>query len=251
MSNNRLLVVGPSRDFDTVHARVSQGTRTVSVRCDRPDQLATTLANARRERFGNQLIDVLDIHDHSFNNGMALGSEILFDVDDSFSLVGAGVAGALRRHLSDTAHLRLLGCDVIYESDYGAPPSSAQLLPRRCLLVWLADLLGRERIVSGTNLVLNSDSFDEDGLRAGIARKGLFSSLAAIHGDPCSFSEQGRRIARLLSLKQTPEADTSFVQGTSQTDTEVTRDIGSGVAPLNAMVASCKCVAPVATQDDP
>jgi hypothetical protein len=202
---NRLLIVGDSPSFDDVADLVTTGSTCVVERCASPSDLLLTVANARLTHFRGDFIDVLDIHDHSSENGMLLGAkgDSLFDVTDGV-LVGAELARNLGAHLRATAHLRLLGCDVVFESNEpkAATPKAvcgllARHLDRRYLLIALAESLGSLRIVLGTNCNVNYYSFTAEGLGTSIEQGGLFSSLAAVHADPCGFTVQGERLERL------------------------------------------------------
>lgn len=225
MTSNRLLVVCDLTSFDDVAALVGGGSTFAVARCSSPAQLLLTVATARLDHFQGDVIDILDIHDHSVNNGMQLGSkqEVLFDVVDG-RLYGTDLAIALGNHLRDTAHVRLLGCDVAFESDAAPPTADADVrdllarhLDRRFLLVALADALGQRRIVFGTNCVIDYYSFTSEGLGRSIEQLGLFSSLAAVHADPCAFGAQGELLRHLRSHERPLEPAQTAQRAASRT----------------------------------
>lgn len=168
-------------EIDRIAATHQSGTAYSSVvRCDGADNLLQALEVIVEHK---GLIDILDILDHGAPGGILLGKEILFqcgqeDLNVSPSSNGSGtlkllhgskVAPKLNRFLADTAQVRLLGCDTALDES------------GRQLLLWLAQLIGGNRVVMGTIDRVYEKDFDP---RQGFAleREILYSSMAALDG---------------------------------------------------------------------
>lgn len=126
-------------------------------------------------------IEILDIIDHAGPGRQYIGEEVLFDGGDDVCapLHGAAVAAAISEQLTETCHVRLLGCATAA----GAASAEGNAFGRgRLLLFKLARELGRRRIVFGTLRPTHVLDFTASSLEPRLEAEILFSSLAAIDG---------------------------------------------------------------------
>ena len=134
------------------------------VRCETPHHFVESLRRLTRK---GRRIEVLDLLDHGAPGGMMMGNKILFLVRDRKLEIGGAIAKAAAPHLSETGHLRLLGCET------------ALSLQGQHLLLHLSAALGRNRVVSGTIDRVRGKYFKVD--RGFTQSEGLlYSSLAAL-----------------------------------------------------------------------
>lgn len=173
----RLFVVGvPSGGKDSLLDDVAgkvRGSATIVQRCASADELvAFVAAHGRRKR----KVDVLDIFDHGKAGVQELTGKVLFQATTNKCdrLVGADVACALAPHLRETAHVRLLGCNVAAPN---VPPKGGS---GRLLLWQLAEALGAWRTAFGAIKSTTCDDFDGDGFLQRLEQTFLFSSLGAM-----------------------------------------------------------------------
>lgn len=155
-------------DIEAVAAQVRGPPPTVA-RCNGLDDVvqAVRTAGARRS------IERLDLLDHGAEGIQSMGDSILFESDASPAspLLGREIALQIAPYLSETAQVRLLGCNT------GEGPRG------RLLLLKLARLLGRHRTVFGMiDRVIEAD-FDPDGYAPVMEHQRLFSSDAALEGE--------------------------------------------------------------------
>ncbi|HSR99349.1 MAG TPA: hypothetical protein VLM79_19995 [Kofleriaceae bacterium] len=191
--SNTLLVAGrrpedtsPSvYDMDEVENK-SIHTRTFRVlRCDSPPDLLDLVASEVRAR---GKLDILDLYDHGNIGGMLMGDDVLFatDSDVASSLVNEDLARGLREFLSETAHVRLLGCST--------SAANGPSLEARLLLLKLADALGGHRMAFGTITPIQTSDFGHFGFRRDVEIVKLFSSAAALDSEPPLPEGRGRNI---------------------------------------------------------
>ncbi len=155
-------------DIYMVADRVDPGESHV-VRCRRPEELPDKL-----ERLGARgRIAQLDIFDHGAEGMQMLGAGALFasDAVPGSELVGLPLAARLAPYLTETAQVRLLGCNT-GEGKAG-----------RLLLLKLARALGERRIVFGTIDRVVEDDFDRAGYARVMEHQRLFSSVAALDAE--------------------------------------------------------------------
>jgi hypothetical protein len=155
-------------DIEAVAAHVRGPPPTVA-RCNGPDDVVQAVRGAAA--WGS--IDRLDLLDHGAEGIQSMGASILFESDASpaSQLVGREIALQIAPYLSETAQVRLLGCNTA-EGPAG-----------RLLLLKLARLLGGHRTVFGMiDRVIEAD-FDPDGYAPVMERQRLFSSDAALEGE--------------------------------------------------------------------
>jgi Domain of unknown function (DUF4347) len=155
-------------DIDAVAAHV-RGPPPGVARCTGLDDFVTAVRRAAAAR----RIERLDILDHGAEGIQSLGQTILFESDGSpdSPLLGAEIARMLPPYLSETAQVRLLGCNTA-EGPAG-----------RMLLLKLARILGGHRTVFGMmDRVIEAD-FDADGYAPVMEHQRLFSSDAALEGE--------------------------------------------------------------------
>ena len=147
-------------------SKTSDGWYTVVRPCASVSDLIKIVEGVARVR----KIDVLDILDHGAGGGIMLGDGLLFLLKDG-KLTGADTARQLASSLSETAQVRLLGCETALESQAGSG---------QALLLALAHVLGKNRIVFGTlGRVRPSKHFHPDkGFL--LVQELLYSSLQAI-----------------------------------------------------------------------
>lgn len=151
-------------DIHMVAERVDAGDTHV-VRCRRPEELP-----AKLERLGaRRRITRLDVFDHGAEGMQMLGAGALFASDalPGTELVGIELARRIEPYLTETAQVRLLGCNT-GEGRAG-----------RLLLLKLARALGG-RIVFGTIDRVAEDDFDRGGYARVMEHQRLFSSAAAL-----------------------------------------------------------------------
>lgn len=158
--------------------------------CNSPSNLIEIVEDLAR--FGP--IDVLDIVDHGAAGGMMMGQEILFLFEDGKLTKGEGTARCLANSLSQTAHVRLLGCRTACEA--GARSG-------RSLVLAVAQLMGANRVVFGTiERVRSMKHFSqENGFL--LEQNLLYSSLAAIDAYAPSATARVRVIDQNFTLFQT------------------------------------------------
>jgi hypothetical protein len=139
------------------------------VRCKRPADLPEKLA-----RLGARgRVTRLDVFDHGAEGMQMLGDDALFASDalPGSALVGHELARQLEPYLTETAQLRLLGCNT-GEGKAG-----------RMLLLKLARALGGSRIVFGTIDRVVAGDFDRQGYARVMEHQRLFSSIAALDAE--------------------------------------------------------------------
>ncbi|MEZ4399029.1 MAG: DUF4347 domain-containing protein [Kofleriaceae bacterium] len=183
----------PDAFMDEVAAYCAASQLVTVVRCERLADFAATIAAVADGR----VIDVLDIFDHGAAGTMWLGDGILFqsNADPASPLVGAAHAQAIARCLAPCAQVRLLGCDVAAQP-IGAPVAAAEA--GRLLLVKLARVLGRHRVVLGTIRDIGPALWTPDGLHPDAADDTFFSSLAALDGVPPSLAARVEHLGALV-----------------------------------------------------
>jgi hypothetical protein len=155
-------------DIHMVAERVDSGDTHV-VRCRQPAELPDKL-----ERLGaRRRVTRLDIFDHGAEGMQMLGAGALFASDalPRTELVGLELAKRIEPYLTDTAQIRLLGCNT------GEGKSG------RMLLLKLARALGGNRIVFGTIDRVVEDDFDGAGYARVMEHQRLFSSVAALDAE--------------------------------------------------------------------
>jgi hypothetical protein len=162
-------------------------------RCDSPDDLIDIVAGDAQAR---GKIDILDFYDHGSIGGMLLGDDVLFHSDGNqySQLVNEDIARSLSEFLSETAHVRLLGCSTA--------AADGPSLEARLLLLKLSNALGAHRVAFGTIEPVVVDDFGSYGLRRDVEIAKLYSSLSAIDFEPPSPTLRGRSIdaTRLKAL---------------------------------------------------
>lgn len=171
----------PDVDMDDVEKLVRPTAARLVRRCDTPSELIFHVESVAQT---HGLIDVLDIFDHGRSGAQQLGSKILFESDElaNSPIENAYLAAHLRPFLSNTAHVRMLGC------------RTARSAAGRFLLVKLAVLFGGRRVVFGTVDGIETDDFDVAGFETRLERTKLFSSLAAIDGIAPTKKERDRHL---------------------------------------------------------
>lgn len=172
-------------DMETVAARVPH-----ALRCRSPRDLVTIVDEAVA-RIG--MLDVLDLFDHGTQGVQAMGDDVLFasDYDPDSDLTNLEIARALDRSLKPFAYVRLLGCKTALESGVRSG---------RMLLIKLARVLGRHRVVFGTNDTIYHTAFDADGFVTTQELRFLYSSLAAIDAPA---PENDARMANIMKIRKT------------------------------------------------
>jgi hypothetical protein len=119
-----------------------------------------------------------------------MGSSILFhsDNDPGSVMYGISIAKQITDYLTNTAHIRLLGCSTAQE-----------LNPLHCegrlLLLKLARELGAYRTVFGTLAAVGVTDFGPRGLKQNVETERLFSSHAALDWHSPSYH------ARLVNIE--------------------------------------------------
>ena len=188
-----LLVIG--RDLGEVAARVMLGGGggwEVHYPCDSPAAFAAILA---AQPDGS--IERLDVCDHGGPGFLMLGDAPLFhsDRDPESPLGNMELAIGMRRKLTATAQVRLLGCDTA--GRWGRRREG------RLLLLKLARLLNEQteprahRLVFGTITGVQASDFDEQGLLYTSALTLLFSSNSALDHDAPTYESRLDRVAVL------------------------------------------------------
>lgn len=155
-------------DIEAVAAQV-RGPPPSVARCDGLDDVLQAVRGAA----AREPIDRLDLLDHGAEGIQSMGDAILFESDASPAspLGGRDLARQLAPYLSETAQVRLLGCNTA-EGPRG-----------RLLLLKLARLLGGHRTVFGMiDRVVEAD-FDAEGYAPVMEHQRLFSSDAALEGE--------------------------------------------------------------------
>lgn len=187
-----LLIIG--RDLGEVAARVliGGGAWEVHYPCNSPAELAAILG---AQRDGS--IDRLDLCDHGGPGFIHLGERLLFasDRDPESPLENTELAIGMRRKLTATAQVRLLGCDTA--GRWGRRREG------RLLLLKLARLLNEQtepranRIVFGTITGVQPSDFDEHGLLHASELTLLYSSYCALDTDAPTYDARLDRVAAL------------------------------------------------------
>src|SRR6185503_672975 len=196
---NMLLIIGwrtpnatPSTALmNEVAKKVQPNERFFMRRCHTPSALPGIIDDVVA-RYGP--IDVLDLYDHGGDGHQRMGDQQLFRSDGTQTgpLIGEDIALAIAPRLTETAHVRLIGCDT----------SSAVLpAPGRFLLIKLARALGGRRTVFGTMNVTDPDDFDQRGLKPGREPSLLFSSSAALDMEAPTPEE---RTAHIVATRKPP-----------------------------------------------
>jgi len=155
-------------DIHVVAARVTRGEARV-IRCATPADLPGELGRIAAK----QRIAQLDFLDHGGEGMQTLGDGLLFasDAAPDSELIGIELARQIEPLLTETAQLRLLGCNT-GEGKAG-----------RMLLLKLARALRGHRIVFGTIDRVGEADFDRDGYAEVMERQRLFSSIAALDAE--------------------------------------------------------------------
>jgi hypothetical protein len=156
------------------------------VRCRQPADLPDRL-----ERIGARgRVEQLDIFDHGAEGMQMLGGGALFasDARPETELLGLPLAGRIAPYLTETAQVRLLGCNT------------AEGKAGRLLLLKLARALGERRIVFGTIDRVIEDDFDRAGYARVMEHQRLFSSIAALD------AEAPRAMRRFENLREIRDA---------------------------------------------
>lgn len=189
--------------MDQVAAATTPSGSFTIVRCASPAELLEKLGAARN----GELIDVLDIFDHGGAGFQWLGDAQVFRATanprDSLQ-TGQATAGALRAHLSEVAHVRLLGCNTASDTVQrpGADGITAGGSEGRLLLHKLARELGGRRLVFGTIRQIDSRMFEGGaGFRREIENEHLFSSAGALDLTAPTAAE---RVEHLLQIDLPP-----------------------------------------------
>jgi hypothetical protein len=186
-------------DLDAVETAAVPSDAFVVARCDDPRDLVGVVA-ATAQTYGP--IDMLDLFDHGGPGHIRMGSALLFasDADPASELLGRDIASCLSPFLTDTAHVRLLGCDTALLGD----PAAKEGLASRLLLVKLARALGGHRVVFGTLTGLGRLHFGPRGFGRDREEAMLFSSLAAIDIEPPDEDVRGAELQRLRPPQYNP-----------------------------------------------
>lgn len=174
-----------SSDENEDIAQAIEQVKTSDVRLARAGSLVEFLAAVAQLRNRYGLLDLLDVIDHGRPGVQMIGRDVLFASDADFCspLRGQLSACAIAGHLSPFAHVRLLGCVVATDDDADATTPAAG----RLVLYKTARALGERRTVFGTLRPTNSGDFADVGyLLPTLENEILFSSLAALDGDPPS-----------------------------------------------------------------
>ena len=188
-----LLVIG--RELGEVAAKLMLGGGSgweVHYPCNSPAAFAAILA---AQPDGS--IERLDICDHGGPGFLMLGDTPLFrsDRDTESPLENTELAIGMRRKLTATAQVRLLGCDTA--GRWGRRREG------RLLLLKLARLLNEhtepraQRIVFGTITGVQPSDFDEQGLLYASALTLLYSSSSALDTDAPTYEARLDRVAVL------------------------------------------------------
>jgi len=191
MLTKSLLIVG--RDLGPVAAKVLLGgTWQVHFPCEGPAELAVILG---AQPDGS--IDRLDICDHGGPGFLTLGGAVLFrsDRDPESPLENTELVIAMRRKLTPTAQVRLLGCETA--------GTGKRRREGRLMLLKLARLLNEKtapranRIVFGTITGVQPSDFDEHGLLHTSALTLLYSSYSALDHDAPEYEKRLGQVAIL------------------------------------------------------
>lgn len=144
-------------------------TQAPMVRCDSPQGLVALAAQAVKDQGG--LLDRLDLFDHGREGRLRMGDPVLFDYPAGGGAVtGTDVAQQLKPYLSDTAQVRLLGCNT------GGGEQGRQLL------LQLGEIFGAQRVVYGGLAYLYEIGFDANGFLDVLTCPYLYSSKEARSG---------------------------------------------------------------------
>jgi hypothetical protein len=162
-------------EINTVAARMSSR-ETHVLRCSEAVQLPAEIVAITEKRSITQL----DILDHGGAGMQCLGDGLLFasDASPETELIGLDLAMQIEPYLTETAQVRLLGCNT-GEGKAG-----------RLLLLKLAGALGGHRIVFGMIDRVDAGNFDRDGYAEVMERQRLFSSIAALDAEAPSAMER-------------------------------------------------------------
>ena len=169
-----LLVIGelgyPDLTIDEVVKRVIPSPRCHVLRVATPSDFLPAVVDAA----GGEKIATLDVFDHGHQGSQNMGHGVLFDS----TTVGYRYAEPLAELLADEARVRLLGCNTAL----GAAG--------RKLLLDMAAILGKRRVVYGTNCFVQFTEFGPDGFLVQQEAPCLFSSLSAVDGEAPTWKEQ-------------------------------------------------------------
>jgi hypothetical protein len=191
MTTTSLLIVG--RDLGPVAAKVTLGgTWQVHFPCESPAELAALLL---AQPDGS--LDRLDICDHGGPGFLSLGDAVLFssDRDPESPLSNTELVIAMRKKLTPTAQVRLLGCETA--------GTGKRRREGRLMLLKLARLLNEQtepranRIVFGTITGVQPSDFDEHGLLHASALTLLYSSYSALDHDAPDYEKRLGHVADL------------------------------------------------------
>jgi hypothetical protein len=187
-----LLVIGPN--LAAVAARVLPEREPWEVHypCSSPPELAALLS---AQHDGS--IDRLDICDHGGPGFIHLGDQILFASDDDAEtpLENTQLVIDMRRKLTPTAQVRLLGCDTAGRWNHRREG--------RLMLIKLARLLNEKtepranRIVFGAITGVQPSDFDEQGLLHASELTLLYSSYSALDQDAPDYDVRLDQVAAL------------------------------------------------------
>lgn len=166
-------------DIEAVSRRL-QPNRTYVRRCLTVEDFIDAVKTIGARRF----VERLDILDHGAEGVQAMGDGVLWrsDAAPESRLVGEELAHEIRPYLSETAQVRLLGCNTAVGK------------AGRLLLLKLARALGPHRTVYGMIDRVIEDDFDSEGYAPAIERQGLFSSSAALEGVAPSARQRFERL---------------------------------------------------------
>ena len=180
-------------DADAVEAMAVTSAAYIVARCDDPRDLVGIVAATAKV---HGPIDILDLFDHGAPGRVRMGSALLFasDAEPASELLGRDIASSLAPFLTETAQVRLLGCDTAVLGE----PGSKDGLASRLLLLKLARALGGHRVVFGTITGLGRLHFGPRGFGRDREEVMLFSSLAAVDIAP---PDEGIRGAELQKLR--------------------------------------------------
>jgi hypothetical protein len=193
-SIRKVLVIGdPSYGDSTlneIHHNVTHRSpetdQTIKVlRCCHSKDLVEKLSKLKHK------IDILDIVDHGRPGSIHIGDDMLFESDEypDHPLKGCVSPSTVFAHLSELAHIRLLGCNTAVTT-VNDPAG-------RMLLLKLAKALGPYQVAYGTLAAVEPEHFNETGFLEGQARGLLFSSLAALESEPPSHADRQFNVGRL------------------------------------------------------
>jgi hypothetical protein len=188
-------------DMDHIEAIAIQSHAYQARRCESPRDLISIVEGVYRL---HGPIDILDLVDHGGPGRIHMGDALLFasDGDPSSELLGRDIAARLAPFLTETAHVRLLGCKTSV-----CAPGSPHVKRTRLLLLKLARALGGHRVAFGTLSSVRQLHFSPYGFGRDREELMLFSSLAAMDAAAPSASDRGAQAQQMRPLQYNPLAD--------------------------------------------